>query len=270
MTKQQLAILWSVLVQLAALYVYSSHLVITGGNNIFKIPFPVDAPTHGVESFSYFTPIIAGTLYLIAASVALAFALKSCDQTMRLARVPALHFLKFPIFNTIDVTKASGKAWVTAMLLILVIVPFVLMGHAIRTANKGVICEQADGGKAPYVHARGNPEFALIVWSSLRDTSVNWPLLRMPERLVAGKQLRLMPEGSFIETKIIPASAVPLGGGSGFQPCGGTGVELGWWTPILAIWLPILAAFATLAWLLMVASWALPATVPAGMRHDYQ
>lgn len=114
-------------------------------------------------------------------------------------------------FDRLYTQATESKLFQLTVATIFVIVPLTGIVISMRVANEGIVCEQMPQGKPPIHHESGR-----------------WRLLRLP---AADNQLRLMTHDTNKET------------------CGGSGVEVGWWTPILFGLGPFLALLLTVGWL---------------------
>jgi hypothetical protein len=116
---------------------------------------------------------------------------------------------RLPVIGLDGLNTASreGQVYQAFFLAVLVVVPLLGIGRSLEIANRGTLCEQAKTGEIPRWHTSG--EWRLVLLPSYKN------------------QLRLMREGD--------------SGG-----CGGHGVEIGWWTPILLVGAPALAVVLAL------------------------
>lgn len=124
----------------------------------------------------------------------------------------------------LETSSREGKVYQAFFLVVLVLLPLCGIGRSLEVANRGSLCEQALAGEKPHWH-KGN-EFKLFL---------------LPAH---ANQLRLMKEGESEGN------------------CGGHGVEIGWWTPLLLAGAPGLAA--ALAALLLLTLWRRPEIDPSG------
>lgn len=115
----------------------------------------------------------------------------------------------------LDTTSREGKLYQAFFLGVLVAMPLYGIGRSLEVANRGGLCEQAKAGEEPR-------------WYKGEE----WRLVLLPEHR---NQLRLMKEGEST------------------GPCGGHGVEISWYTPILVVGAPALASF--LAVILLLTLW---------------
>jgi hypothetical protein len=119
---------------------------------------------------------------------------------------------RFPVIwlDGLNTGTCEGRIFQVASFVILVLLPVYGLGRSIEVANRGWLCEQASAGEQPKWHPGGE-----------------WRLLALPAHR---NQLRLMNEGKG-------------------KDCQGSGVEVGWWTPVLMV-MPPATAFLLLLVLL--------------------
>ncbi|KSV76036.1 hypothetical protein N185_16440 [Sinorhizobium sp. GW3] len=110
--------------------------------------------------------------------------------------------------------SVEGRLYQIIVVLILVILPLVGIGRSMVVANQGAICEQTDPGEPPVHYAGGQ-----------------WRLIFLPS---AENQLRLMSKDT--------------------EPgdCGGSGVEIAWYTPLGFGLMPGLVVILLLIWLYLL------------------
>lgn len=115
------------------------------------------------------------------------------------------------LLDGLNTASLEGRLFQLAVVFVLVTMPLYGIGRSMIVANRGVVCEQTEKNEAA-IHYQGG----------------DWRLINLP---AASNQLRLM------------RSETPPG------TCGGSGVEIGWYTPIVFAVLPGTCLLMFLAWI---------------------
>lgn len=118
------------------------------------------------------------------------------------------------VLDGLKTGSIEGRIFQLAVVLMLIIVPLAGIGRSMIVANEGTICEQTAPGVSP-IHYPGG----------------QWRLINLPS---SQSQLRLM------------AMETPPG------ICGGHGVEISWYTPILFGAMPGVVVTLFFAWLFLL------------------
>ncbi|MBD9541322.1 hypothetical protein IB276_17850 [Ensifer sp. ENS04] len=164
MTDKHLTTLWKWMALACFGYVASSVLTIQGAADIFGTRL-LSKSDHGLAVVAYMAAIVGSGLMLMVLVVAITYARRY--GTAWHDRIPTI------MLDGLQTASIEGKIYQSAVVFVLIALPFYGIGHSMRVANEGEICVQ--GTSPPVVYGGGN-----------------WTLLAVPH---AKTQVRLVSGG---------------------------------------------------------------------------
>ncbi|MBS7539003.1 hypothetical protein [Ancylobacter lacus] len=177
MSREHLTLLWKWLALGLLLYVLAGVVTVQGGGDIFGGKTGASPEKDGNAVVAYMTVVLGAPLFCLSMLVALLYARR--HGTAWHERVPVL------LLEGLRTGSWEGRVFQGAVIFVLVLLPLYGIGHSIRIANDGPICEQVPDGSPPGTEARFWP-------------GGHWTILDLPDPIEYApgrrEQLRLVKD----------------------------------------------------------------------------